>query len=378
MQEWKEMHVKKENQLIGSPLLRLAVTFVFLFSITGVLVAQGSETKARSLKSKRSKMEKTNEALAAQKLEEIRYQNEKKLIEKLLEEPEAEAEEEDAVTVVRSAPASDRMTLAEAGASDPFESKITLSPMGGVPFISSDKYDVEGKYSAGFGVDVAVDENISVNVSYSYSKMDIDVPGFNENEQLAFLNALGSYNINGFNSNSALNTKDEPLFEGKQHNVEVAGRYNFFNTRSTVRPFVGGGLNYIRSEYSVNRDNQFNNSILAAGIDPRFSQFGFNSGNGGTTEEIDASSIGGNLQGGANISLMKNVSLMAMAKYIMIFSSSQSNNTPTASAFNFSGLSQPQNGEGTLAAGPGALEGAAKDVSDLNILQMMLAIQVTF
>jgi len=170
--------------------------------------------------------------------------------------------------------------------------KIRVAPMFGVSNISSSAYQIDSKYTAGLELEMELEKNFSLVLGYSYSQYGIG---------LGSTNAFASYNQNYSNYNT---------LNYNQNLFEVDGRVYLMPQESKLRIFGGAGVGYNLGYLNYNQ-NQYLQNIT---YNPYY-----NAG----TQDYEVKSWMGILSAGAILNISDTVSIGALFKYALTFSSSQ-------------------------------------------------------
>ena len=173
--------------------------------------------------------------------------------------------------------------------------KIRVAPVFGKSDVNSSAYNISSRYTAGFELEMDLETNFSLVFGYSYSQYDIALAGANP--------FVGYYQTLGYNGASNTLGYNQNLFE-------IDGRVYLMPREAKFRIFGGFGagynlgyLNYVRNQYITN---------------PYYNPY-YNSG----TTDYEVMSWLGLLSAGANLNVSENVSLGAMFKYGLVFSSAE-------------------------------------------------------
>lgn len=229
-------------------------------------VTQVSEEKMnRTEMTRRERMreELRNEDLLQERLEELRLQDEKRRTGQLVGRtpalapapvapvasvaPVAPVIEEQVVSVPvsdRSASqasstlrASELQTSSDYGDQEEIFS-IRIAPRGGLSnFSGASPYSIEGRYTVGVGLDMAVSEHLSFDLGYSYSDYGL---ALNDSTAMVLRGILNPY---GFMYNGS----DFKTGSLRQNVVDAGLKLHLLGTASRIRPFIGGGAGYSKS-----------------------------------------------------------------------------------------------------------------------------------
>ncbi|MGE4233351.1 MAG: outer membrane beta-barrel protein [Bacteriovoracia bacterium] len=273
-----------------------------------------TESPSQIIRKQRIQEELKNEALAAEKLEELRLRDELKRREELFnsvkkEEPKKEeeiqtehiqAEEmiEEPVSRVEKSKREEKQTVATSSsltASTIEEEKassdmrFTLTPRAGVSLISGSIYDIQSQSALGFDIGVDLTDYFAITGGYTYSQYGLTA-------------GSSIYSPYGYQTSGLR----ELQFNDNQ--IDVGGRLNFTPVKSKVRPFIGAGAGYRRGY--VNYDNNTQQYLS------RFGQY--------ASQDVEISGFNGNLNTGLEFRLTDHVSVTGMFKFIHMFTTSQS------------------------------------------------------
>jgi hypothetical protein len=170
--------------------------------------------------------------------------------------------------------------------------KIRVAPVFGRSNIGSSSYQIDSKYTAGVELEMDLEKNFSLVLGYSYSQYGIS---------LSSSNPFGSFN-QGYNNYNTLNYN--------QNLFEVDGRVYLMPQESKFRIFGGAGIGYNLGYLNYNQ-NQY---LQSNSYNPYY-----NSG----SQDYEVKSWMGILSAGALLNISDNVSIGALFKYAVTFSSSQ-------------------------------------------------------
>jgi len=221
------------------------------------------------------------------------------------------------------------------------ESSTSISPFGGLPLMTNERYDVIGKYTAGLGVLVDVSEHIGLGGSYSYSQLEVNDKRYSTYPYAGAL-STGQY-----------------LYDTTQHNFELDGVYRIFRRSKRIQPYAGLGLNYVRSNFQYNSDHPAADYLKAQSF--------------GRTVDVTSNAFGGNVQAGADFFFSKHLSVGAGVKLIKMFTSTI-NGRVGQLGYAGSSIQGLEDAPGA----PRALENLAETLSEENLLQLLFNIKYTF
>ncbi len=108
----------------------------------------------------------------------------------------------------------------------------------GVPNISSDYYDIEGRMAWNLGLNYEFNDRLLFTFGYTYARYDVPVS-----------NSYGNYRVSTRNSLSA---RDE--MEYNQNIFSLGTQIRLFHTESNLRPYVGGGVGHVRGYLNYKDD----------------------------------------------------------------------------------------------------------------------------
>lgn len=177
------------------------------------------------------------------------------------------------------------------------ERKIRAAPVFGKSNINSSAYNVSSKYTAGFELEMDVDTSFSVVLGYSYSQYDIALAGGSP--------FVGYYQPFGYNGASNTLGYNQNLFE-------VDGRVYLMPREAKFRVFGGAGVGYNLGYLNYQQNTYLQN--------PAYNPY--YTANAGY-QDYEVKSWLGLLSAGATLGVSDNVSLGALFKYALVFSSSQ-------------------------------------------------------
>ncbi|MGZ3659878.1 MAG: hypothetical protein ACXVCK_07270 [Bdellovibrionota bacterium] len=203
------------------------------------------------------------------------------------------------------------------------ERKIHIAPVFGKSNISSSAYNVDSKYTAGIELEMDMDTNFSLVLGYSYSQYDIGLANANP--------FVGYYQPYGYNGSNTL---------GYNQNVfEADGRIYLMPREAKFRLFGGVGLGYNLGYLNYTQNGYLQN--------PSYNPY-YNAG----TSDYEVKSWMGILSAGGSLNVSENVSIGALFKYDLVFSSSQNqplNNYAFVNSGNFATSTNQQVVGGSLA-----------------------------
>lgn len=170
--------------------------------------------------------------------------------------------------------------------------KIRVAPVFGKSNIGSSTYQIDSKYTAGVELEMDLEKNFSLVLGYSYSQYGIGLGS--TNPFYSYNQAYSNYNTLNYNQN---------LFE-------VDGRVYLMPQESKFRIFGGAGIGYNLGYLNYNQNQYLQNSAY----NPYY-----NAG----AQDYEVKAWMGILSAGALLNISDNVSIGALFKYAVTFSSSQ-------------------------------------------------------
>ncbi|HEY8278565.1 MAG TPA: hypothetical protein VIH99_03005, partial [Bdellovibrionota bacterium] len=176
------------------------------------------------------------------------------------------------------------------------ERKVRVAPVFGRTMINSDYYNVDSKYTAGFELEMDVENNFALVLGYSYSQYDIGLAGNSP--------FYGYYN--GFGGNTQTLGYNQNLFSGLMRMYLMPRESKFRIFGGVGAGYNLGYLNYRQSQYGANPYNPY----------------GYG-GYGNSSTDYEVKSWLGLLESGASFNISENVSLGALFRYALVFSSSE-------------------------------------------------------
>lgn len=185
----------------------------------------------------------------------------------------------------------DGASVARADEKKSLSGSVRLTPLGGFTSLKSDNYNIDSRYTAGIGIEVDIDSNLSAVASYTYSQYDVSLA-----------NGTSFYNyyspiLNGGNTNK---------LEYNQNLFDAGLRFYLLPRESRFRAFIGTGLGY-------------NKGYLNYKTSQAYGYTGYTSY--GNLEDYEVTSFVGQLETGAEIQLSKLVAFGGLFKYSKILSS---------------------------------------------------------
>lgn len=206
----------------------------------------------------RRNLEKENENLVRKKIEDIRMEEERRMTERLkdafnngLGKMNNEQTSQDSVAVVQAStqkveaplPVENKDSFSQLG-------KIKVIPNVGVLNIQGDGIDFESKVSGGVNIESMVSNRFSFGVGINYSTLTAtDLDSVNNN---------GLYNGNIGYNNWYSNTYDQGREMNYKHLLLELNSKFFLVAESRVRPYVGLGIGYNRTNLKYTDKGQMN------------------------------------------------------------------------------------------------------------------------
>ncbi len=179
------------------------------------------------------------------------------------------------------------------------ERKVKIAPIFGRTSLNSSSYNVSPRYTAGFELEFDIDKSFAMVLGYSYSQYDITMGNYG-----SFYNYYQPYGFNGQNSQTL--EYNQNVFSGLM-------RVYLMPQESKFRIFGGAGVGY-NMGYLNYRQSTNNN--------PYYYQY-YSQYYGNTGSDYEVKSWLGLLEGGALMNISDSVSLGALFRYALVFSSSE-------------------------------------------------------
>lgn len=335
-------------------------------------------SKSETMRRQRLREELKNEDLLTQKLEELRLKDEMKRTGEILgsgvnkEEAQVQVEpvQEQRIGSAAMAPAPIAPTAGnpainnvslngapagtstadmavESGDDEDKNTRISITPRGGLTGISGSMYDVESKYSFGLSISADLGDHLAFVAGYTYS----------------------SYSVGAGTTLSYYNPQQMQKIEFNDNLFDIGARGHLFGIKSKVRPFAGAGFGY-RKGY-VNYDKATRDYIR------QYNQYG--------AQDVNVSGFSTYLELGVEFKLSKAISLVGMGRYFHMLSSRQSSELNPNAFYNGGAAGYPYYGAastggyyGTYAYNDGSRERAGNDLSQANFFQLMAGVSVSF
>lgn len=207
------------------------------------------------------------------------------------------------------------------------ERKVKIAPVFGRTSINSSSYNVSPRYTAGFELEMDVDKSFSMVLGYSYSQYDIAMATGNP--------FSGYYNQYGYGA------AQQQSLEYNQNVFNGGMRVYLMPPEKKFRIFGGAGVGY-NVGYLNYRQQQQN---------PYGYQY-YNQYYGSSNADYEVKSWLGLLEAGALMNISESVSLGAIFKYALVFSSSENqplNNYAFAPGYGYAQPNDKQLVGGSLA-----------------------------
>lgn len=211
---------------------------------------EGKLSPSERLRQRREKLEERNKVMVEKKIEDIRVKQEIALTNKLQDAfgKSLHNINEDKVQVVQAAPVAPQpIVVAPAPVIEtkiievkeekiPEVRKSKVIPYLGAQSLKGDRIDFESKLNIGINLETLVYPQLSVGVGVGYTSMDIT------DTANQFLNSGSVFNPTYFNNFGATGRK----MSSSKMTIEANSKY-FLTADSKIKPFVGAGLSYNRS-----------------------------------------------------------------------------------------------------------------------------------
>lgn len=175
--------------------------------------------------------------------------------------------------------------------------KVRVAPVFGRTSLSSSSYNINPRYTAGFELEMDVDSSFAMVFGYSYSQYDISLATGG-----SFYNYYQPYGFNGYGHNNTL--------EYNQNVFSGGLRVYLMPPEAKFRLFGGAGVGY-----NMGYLNYRSNTMNPYGY--QYSPYYNN------TSDYEVKSWLGLLEGGALFNISESVSLGALFKYALVFSSNE-------------------------------------------------------
>lgn len=266
---------------------------------------EGKLSPSEKLRQRREKLEERNKVMVEKKIEDIRVKQEIALTNKLQDAfgKSLNNINEDKVQVVQAAPIAPQPVapvqvvetkIIEVKAEPIKEAKKSkVIPYIGAQSIKGDQIDFQSKLNIGANLETMVLSQLSVGLGVGYTSLDITDTAntFVNNTNYG---QYGSTYSNSFGTGRAMSST--------KITVEANSKY-FLTVESRIKPFVGAGLNYNRSNLTYNDNgNGYNYNGVSFGNE------GFSSTTVGATAKLGAE-VDFNESVGLNIDLAYTKSL---------------------------------------------------------------------
>lgn len=247
---------------------------------------EGKLSPSERLRQRREKLEERNKIMVEKKIEDIRVKQEIALTNKLQDAfgKSLNNLNEDKVQVVQAAPVAvapqpvvapvavvETKIIEEKVEPVKVEKKSKVIPYVGAQSIKGDKIDFESKMNIGLNLETMIMPQVSVGVGLGYTSLDItDVAN-------DFVNSGSVYNPTYYNSFGT-----GRKMSSSKVTVETNGKF-FLTEDSRIKPFVGAGLSYNRSNLKY---DDAGNGYNANGIS--YGNEGYSSTSFGATAKLGA------------------------------------------------------------------------------------------
>jgi hypothetical protein len=210
----------------------------------------------------------------------------------------------------------ENVSKAESPASDELTGSLSVFPIVGLSMMSSDRYNLDSRYTAGFGLEVDVGSGLAFVGSYTYAQYDVRLA--NNNPYYNYQLGVNPLAVNSLNT-----------LEYNQNVISTGMRYYFLPKTSRYRFFVGAGtgfqkgyLNYKQSTFDTFSGNQYYIS-------------------NGTADDYEVTSFLGHLEVGGEVQVSKSIAVGAMTRYNTVLTSRENaplnNNAFLGNAYGQSG-----------------------------------------
>ena len=237
----------------------------------------GKLSASERLRQRREKLEERNKVMVEKKIEDIRVKQEIALTNKLQDAfgKSLNNLNEDKVQVTQAAPIAPQPVIAPPAVVETkiieekiepvkVEKKSKVIPYLGATAIKGDRVDFESKLNLGVNVETFVMSQLSVGLGIGYTSLDITDTA---NNYILSNNGIYYNNTNYYNTFGQNGRK----MNFDKLNVEANSKF-FLTVESKIKPFIGLGLNYNRSNlkyedagngYSFN--NTYGTNVATAG-----------------------------------------------------------------------------------------------------------------
>jgi hypothetical protein len=173
------------------------------------------------------------------------------------------------------------------------ERKVRVAPVFGKSVINSSAYNVNSHYTAGFEIEMDIDPSFALVLGYAYSQYDIGLATGG-----SFYNYYQPYGFNGANSTS---------LQYNQNVFNAGARLYLMPKEAKFRVYGGAGVGYNLGYLNYRQDNS--SSYL---YNPYYN-----------TPDYEVKSWLGLLETGASVGVSETVSVGAIFKYALVFSSTE-------------------------------------------------------
>jgi hypothetical protein len=221
---------------------------------------------ADQLAEERTKLERQNEAMVKKKIEDKRFDNEKKLSKELRNAFKGLSGEKNVSNVEREGEAYET-TSTETVKSSVLNNwdqtgKIRIAPTLGVLNIKGNQIDFESKMNFNVAVESMVARHVSIGASVGYASLDITEIDNSIFGQAPYQNLYGSY-YNDFYSGYGQAFGAQRKLSYSRLNLDLYGKY-VFAPLSRVRPYAGGGIGYNRTSLKYDDQGRYQNPYSGA------------------------------------------------------------------------------------------------------------------
>jgi outer membrane protein W len=297
--------------------------------------AQKRASRSDRLSKVRRQLEQQNEDMVQTKIEDMRFDAEKKLTKKLKKAFNGGLPVSDQVGTTTAAVQKVETKVEEVKGP---EYKNSITPFFGVANIKGELVDFESKISTGVQVEAMVNENFSVGGVFNYITLDVtDLGSSSFVPQSQFFYTPSYFNFYG---NEGREMKYNQLSLG------VIGKY-YIVADSKVRPYVGAGVDYNRTslKYLDEQNNvQFGQVRLGE-------------------EEYNSSYVSGSIMAGTQIIFTDRFGINAEVAYKKGFSSGYDSSTDQGGFFN---------------PDQAALEAIGQDIEESELFMINLGLVIRF
>jgi hypothetical protein len=179
--------------------------------------------------------------------------------------------------------------------------QITIMPRAGLSTMNADgmMFKVQGRYSAGVGLNVQASSNITFELGYTFNEYGVSAGSSNPyiNNLRASMYAAGYGADQSFNETLAM----------KQNVVDAGMRLYLLNPGAKVRPYVAGGGAYTKS--FINYDSQYLSALAST--------------NPEQTRDYESNGFLGYLGAGIDLQVSKAISVGIVGKWYQVLTAKQ-------------------------------------------------------